>query len=216
MRPGRLTLLVFLTVLVSGCTRTVRVSWTPQPLAVTLEPNAFRAYEASLRAPVGIASLDLIPSADLRPLVSVVPQTVANVEADTSRRIRLGILLPPTVRPGQRITGHLSGLEIVVDVNPPTAGGALESLRTALDEGNDAAYLAQFAPTRVAEARRTLATFTDTARLALSQTLQTAERIAVDGDTAEYRVTLLLHGQRVESSIVLQRSPDGIWRVIRF
>jgi hypothetical protein len=215
--PLRLIALGLLSTVGLGCTTASRVSWHPEPLAVAMEPNAFRVYEATLRAAVAIASLDLTPSAGLRPLLSVVPSTVAGVEAGSERRVRLAVLLPPTARPGERLTGRLDpGLRVAIDVTPPTAEGTLESARLALEQGDEAAYLAQVAPDRRAAERRTFAGLTDVARLALAQTLQTAERISLDGDRAEYRIYLLLGTQRLESSIVLQRSADEIWRIVRF
>ncbi|MGH2349724.1 MAG: hypothetical protein ACRDFT_09705 [bacterium] len=216
-RLRRLIALGLLSAVGLGCTAAARVSWQPEALAVVMEPNAFRVHEATLRAAAAIASLDLTPSASLRPLLSVVPSTVAGVNAGAERRVRLAVLLPPTARAGERITGVLDpGLRVTIDVVPPTPEGTLESARLALEQGDEAAYLAQVVPDRRAAERRTFAGLTDTARLALAQTLQTAEPISLDGDRVEYRIYLLLGPQRLESSIVLQRSADGLWRIARF
>ncbi|HEY3247617.1 MAG TPA: hypothetical protein VGK88_04910 [bacterium] len=217
MGPWRLVALGLLSAQALGCTGQTAISWDPQPLAVAMEPNAFRVYTARLRAAAPLASLDLIPSAGLRPVLAVTPSTVARVDAGSARRVRLAFLLPPTAAPGERLTGVLNpGLRITIDVVAPTAEGTLESAGLALELGDAAAYLAQVAPERSAAERRTFAGLTETARLALAQTLQTAERISLDGGRSEYRIYLRLGPQRFESSIVLQRSADGIWRIVRF
>src|SRR5574341_1119185 len=179
MSLARVAVVLLLAAAASGCTRGPAVVWTPQPLEVSMEPNAFRSYTASLRALAPISSLDLEPSAGLRPLLSVIPTSVANVAANERREVGLDIFVPATVRPGERITGTLSGLDIVIWILPPTAEGALESLRASLAAGHDEAYLAQFTPARAAEERQTVATLTDTARIALELTVRSAERIAL-------------------------------------
>ncbi|HEV8354200.1 MAG TPA: hypothetical protein VGR24_08415 [bacterium] len=217
MRLRRLSALGLLSALALGCAAAPAISWDPQPLAVAMEPNAFRVLEASLRPAVPIASLELTPSATLRPVLAVIPSTVVGIDAGSARRVRLAVLLPPTAAPGERISGVLNpGLRVTIGVVPPTAEGALESARLALEHGDEAAYLAQVAPDRRAAEQRTFAGLTDAARLALAGTLQTAERISLEGDRSEYRIYLLLGTQRLESSIVLQRFSDGIWRIVRF
>lgn len=216
MGPARVAAVVFFAVVAIGCAR-VAISWEPAALRVAMEPNAYRVHEVTLRARSTIDSLDLIVPASMRSIVSVVPPTVQRVAAGSRRAIRFEFHLPATTQPGQPIKDILvPGLPVTLDIIPASAEGTLESMHLALAFGNDAAYLDQFAPRLIPEQRKTLATFTDTARQALARTLRTAERIALSGDTAEYRVTLLLRGQRVESSIVLQRSSDGVWRVVRF
>ncbi len=228
MRLGRAVVVPIVAVLAAGCVAPASLSWEPRAVALTLPPNAYRIVDVVLRARTAVAALELAPTSELRPYVDTIPRTLSTLIGGATRSVRLVINLPVAVRVGDRITGRLQPtgaqgpvaelLPIDVQVAPSTPEHTLENLRAALENGDESNYLRQFIPQRRPQQRATFGGLTDTARFALAETLRTAERISLsdDGATAEYRIYLLLGKQRSESSIELQRSADGIWRVARF
>lgn len=170
------------------------------------------------------AALDISPA--LRPYVRAIPEAVAMVGSNGSTHLEIAV--PASASPGLALSGIVQArtgrrllrvpLLVTLEVVPSTPEGTLESLRAAIEVREGDWYAKQFVPERQQQERKVFDSLPDVSLDALARALRTAERVSLsdDGNTAEYRIVLLLGRDRTETTLTLRQGRDGIWRLAHF